>query len=73
MTGNCFVRQEATLEIIKNVASFCAECYSEVQKNQIIFYDMENCCYLCEACQEVLAEKLDANCESLDSKNNSLF
>ncbi len=71
--ANCFVKQEATEEIILNVASFCAQCYSEIIKNETIFYDMQNCCYLCESCQEVLAENLDINCEPIDSKGHSLF
>jgi len=73
MTGNCFVSQVATLEIISNVASFCAECYNEIVKDETIFYDMKNCCYLCETCQEVLSENLDINCESISSEGNSLF
>ena len=73
MIGNCFVKQEATVEIISNVAAFCAECYNEIIKDETIFYDMKNCCYLCEACQEVLAENLDINCEPISSKENSLF
>jgi hypothetical protein len=73
MTGNCFVSQVATSEIISNVASFCAECYNEIIKNETIFYNMKNCCYLCETCQEVLVEALDINCESISSEENSLF
>ena len=73
MIGNCFVRQEATVAIISNVASFCAECYSEIIKDDTIFYDMKNCSYLCEACQEALAENLDSNCDPLSSEEKSLF
>lgn len=73
MTGNCFVRQEATLEIISNVTSFCAQCYNEIIQNKIIFYDMKNCCYLCEACQVALDEKLDIDCEPINPEKNSLF
>ena len=73
MIANCFVRQVATAEIISNVASFCAECYSEIIKDETVFYDMKNCCYLCEACQEALAANLDINCEPINSELNSLF
>ena len=73
MIGNCFVRQEATAAIISNVASFCAECYGEIIKDDTIFYDMKNCSYLSEACQEALAENLDTNCEPLTSGSSSLF
>jgi len=71
--SNCFVRQVATLSIINNVASFCAECYSEIIEEDTIFYNMQNCSYLCQACQEALAENLDSNCESLSSEQSSLF
>lgn len=71
--GNCFVRQEATLEIISNVANFCSKCYNDIIHNQIIFYDMKNYCYLCESCQSELQESIDINCEPLTIENNSLF
>ena len=73
MSENCFLRQEATLEIISNVTNFCAQCYSDIDENTIIFYDMQNCRYLCEACQEKYQGTLDENCEPLNSSNNSLF
>jgi len=71
--SDCFVRQVATVAMINNVASFCAECYSEIIEEDTIFYDMQNCSYLCEACQEALAENLDSNCEPLNSESGSLF
>ncbi len=73
MTANCFIRQNATLEIIANVTSFCAECYDNIIEDEIIFYDMKNCCYLCVACQEALAENLNSNCEPINLEGNSLF
>jgi len=71
--SNCFLKEEATAEIIKNVASFCSECYNEIVSNDIIFYDMQNYCYLCSTCQSKLQKKLDNNCEPLDIKKDSLF
>jgi len=71
--GNCFVRQVATIVTINNVASFCAECYNEIMEDDTIFYNMKNCSYLCEACQEALAESLDTNCEPIIQGNSSLF
>ena len=73
MIGNCFLKQEATLDIIANVANFCSKCYSDIITNQVIFYDMKNYCYLCETCQSELQENIDMNCEPLSSDNNSLF
>jgi len=73
MIGNCFVRQEATSEIISNVVSFCANCYDDIVYNQTIFYDMNNYRYLCESCQSELQENIDINCEPLASDNQSLF
>ena len=71
--GNCFVMQEATDDIIKNVVNFCSECYSEITSNEIIFYDMKNYCYLCESCQLERQEMIDINCESLEIEKSSLF
>jgi hypothetical protein len=73
MSGNCFLKQEATLDILSNVASFCAECYVPISENEIIFYDMNNYRYLCSSCQEIIQEKLTENCESIDGLDNSLF
>ena len=73
MSGNCFIREEATADSLSNVASFCSECYNSIVLNQVIFYDMKNYCYLCETCQSELAENLDINCEPIDSNSTSLF
>jgi len=73
MKKKCFLKQEATVTIIENVASVCSECYSELQVNEVIFYDMQNYCYLCSPCQEVLDLTLDENCEPLESLSISLF
>ncbi len=72
MSRNCFVREQATSELISNVASFCSECYKKINENETVFYDMQNFRYLCEYCQEKYQESLDENCEPLVS-NNSLF
>lgn len=73
MSENCFLRQEATFEIITNVASFCSECYTPIQLKEFIFYDMHNYRYLCEKCQALIDESLDENCEPLDLHNHSLL
>jgi len=72
MSGNCFVRQQATSGLISNVASFCSECYCEINEKETVFYDMQNCRYLCISCQKKYQESLDANCEPIVS-NSSLF
>jgi len=71
--GNCFVRQVATAEMIIYVASFCSKCYNEIVEEDTVFYNMQTCSYLCEACQEALEEQLDSNCEPLSSGSSSLF
>lgn len=71
--SDCFVRQVATLDIISNVTGYCASCYDEIIIESTIFYDMKNCCYLCVKCQEALEEKLDNNCEVMNTEDSSLF
>ena len=73
MNKKCFLKQKATEKLIKNVASVCSECYNEIQNNEIIFYDMQNYCYLCSSCQEILDLQLDENCEPLESLVTALF
>ena len=73
MSSNCFVRQEATVEIIENVANFCSECYEEILESSTIFYDMQNFRYLCASCQAEIEQNLESDCELLQSDPNSLF
>jgi hypothetical protein len=75
MSENSFLRQKATSDILKNVASFCAECYSPLSEKEIIFYDMKNYRYLCSACQETIQSKLVKFCEPVDivDDNSGLF
>ena len=74
MSKNGFLRQEATAEIIKNVASFCSECYHPVLEKETIFYDMHTFRYLCSSCQEVLDIQLkEESMRLLDQSNNGLF
>jgi hypothetical protein len=74
MSENGFLRQEATAEIIKNVASFCSECYHPVLEKETIFYDMHRFRYLCTECQEVLDIQLkEESLKLLDQNNHGLF
>ena len=73
MSSNCFVRQEATVEIIKNVTNFCSECYNEILQESIIFYDLQNFCYLCESCQLEIEKNRNTNCELTTIDSTSLF
>jgi len=73
MSENCFLKQEATLDILSHVANFCAECYTPLAENEIIFYDMKNYRYLCSSCQETIQEKSTENCNPEDGVDNSLF
>ncbi|MBD3792737.1 MAG: hypothetical protein IE889_01075 [Campylobacterales bacterium] len=73
MSENCFVRQEASLDIIANVTNFCSECYNVIQEHEVIFYDMQNYRYLCETCKQSFQEKLDSNCELIENETEPLF
>jgi len=73
MSSNCFLRQEASSDIIRNVTNFCADCYGSISQNDIIFYDMQKYRYLCQACLEKIQENLDNNCEPLIIEKKSLF
>jgi hypothetical protein len=73
MGSNCFLRQEATSEIISNVADFCSECYEVIVPSQVIFYDMDNYRFICKSCQESINKQLEKNCEALNTENSPLF
>jgi len=73
MSSNCFVRQEATLEIIENVTNFCSECYEDILEASTIFYDMQNFRYLCASCQDKINEDVDNSGELINSDSTSLF
>ncbi|ADV46085.1 hypothetical protein [Nitratifractor salsuginis] len=71
---NCFVRQEATPQILQNVSRYCAECYKEFSENEPLFYDMQHYRYLCSRCAERMAEQLDELCEVVEEPESpSLF
>jgi hypothetical protein len=73
MISNCFLSQTATVEILSNVTSFCSECYTDIAYDEVIYYDMKNCCYICQLCQEKIQENLDIDCEPINREENSLF
>lgn len=75
MSENCFLRQKATSDILKNVASFCAECYTSLSEKETIFYDMKHYRYLCFSCQESIQNELMQICESVEivDDNSGLF
>ena len=66
MNLNCFVRQEATPQILQNVSRYCAECYKEFRETETVYYDMQQYRYLCERCAERSAERLDERCELVE-------
>ena len=73
MSENCFLREKATENILKNVASFCSECYSSLAENQTIFYDMKHYRYLCSSCQENIQEETKGELVDSSSEKSGLF
>jgi hypothetical protein len=73
MNDNCFVAQEADSNILLRVTNVCSECYSDIQEGDTIYYDMRHCRYLCQSCQEHLAEKINEDCEIDDNIEGTLF
>jgi hypothetical protein len=72
MSENYFIRELATSKFISNVASFCSECYNHIHENEVVFYNIKSCCYLCDTCQEKYQKSLNKNSEYIFS-NSSLF
>lgn len=74
MSRRYFVNQTATKEILARVTDVCASCYSSLKEGENIYYDMQECHYLCVKCQEIKEiECVDnENRESLD-QNLGLF
>ena len=72
-SGNCFVTQEATSDILLKVTNVCAECYSDINEGDTIHYDMQNYRYLCTSCKEKLCALMNENCEVSDEESPSLF
>jgi hypothetical protein len=62
----CFIRQEATEEILLRVTNVCAECYSDILIGDTIHYDMQSYRYLCEPCQEELCSHMNEECEIIE-------
>ena len=69
----CFVSQEATNDILLRVTNVCAECYNDLHAGDMIHYDMQDYRYLCTACQELLCEKMNEQCEVVEEPERGLF
>jgi len=52
MSRRYFVSQTASKEILARVTNMCASCYCDLEEGVNIYYDMQECHYLCESCQE---------------------
>ncbi len=66
MSSACFVAQPATEEILLRVTNVCSECYSAINIDDTIYYDMKNYRYLCSPCQEELSLKMNDECEVIE-------
>ena len=73
MSSACFVTQVATEEILLRVTNVCGECYDDIVEGDIVHYDMQTYRYLCEKCQEELAERMNDECEIVEEESQGLF
>ena len=66
MGGQYFVEQIATTDILKQVTKVCAECYSDVNIDDKIYYDMDKYRYLCTNCYEDIVKSIESKRETME-------
>ncbi len=60
-----FLQQRADSHILENVSKFCARCYNEFEKGDIIYFDAESYRYICHECACCVSEELQTHQECL--------
>ena len=71
MSGQYFLEQVATVKILKQVTEVCAECYSDINIGDRIYYDMQNYRYICSNCSEDIFKEIEKKTETIEE--GSLF
>ena len=62
MMNHCFMEQKTTTRILEFVANVCSECYGEFSEGDTVYYDGEECRYLCMECaKSICEEKMEAS------------
>ena len=69
MSGQYFVEQTATTDILKQVTNVCAECYDEIDIDDKIYYDMQNYRYICKDCYEEELQTIEKHIEIIDEED----
>ena len=69
----CFIRENATKEILLRVTNVCGKCYGDLHVGDEIYYDIRHCRYLCQACQEALSKRMNDRCETREEEDKVLF
>jgi hypothetical protein len=69
----CFVVQTADTNILLHVTNVCGECYRDLHEKEMIYYDLQEYRYLCEACATDLRGQRSKMCEIEEEAHNGLF
>jgi hypothetical protein len=75
INSELFLEQNANSKILQNVTKYCARCYKEFKKDEVIYFDTQNISYLCFECACCISEELQTHseCELLECESASLF
>jgi hypothetical protein len=68
MSGQYFVEQVATADILRQVTRVCAECYSDIEIDDKIYYDMQKYRYLCSSCHQDIVKMIEIEVERIDDE-----
>ena len=66
MSGQYFLEQVATVKILQQVTEVCAECYSNINIDDKIYYDMQNYRYICTNCSKEILKKMEQKIERVE-------
>ena len=45
-----FLEERAKKSILEQVSRYCSSCYKEFEIEEVIYYDIKECHYLCKEC-----------------------
>ncbi len=66
-----FLEEIANKKILENVTRYCSKCYSELNENEKVYYDMQECSYLCFKCAHEKSQELQEQMDIIEEEQTT--
>jgi len=63
-----FLEELVSKKILENVTKYCSKCYAELSENEKIYYDMQECNYLCFKCAYEKSQQMQKQMELIEEE-----